>query len=69
MLVAHAATLGRHDNDGMVSFYSVSPGGWQVEIGATGRTVGDTWNDRREYHRISAWGHHPPGALAGRNTA
>lgn len=36
-----ANTLGQHDNDGMVSFYGVSPGGWQVEVGATGRTIGD----------------------------
>ncbi|WP_077034715.1 VOC family protein [Pelomonas sp. KK5] len=58
-----ANTIGQHENDGMVSFYSVSPGGWLVEIGATGRTVGEDWDDRREYHRISLWGHQPPTVL------
>ena len=58
-----ANTLGQHANDSMVSFYSVSPGGWAVEIGATGRTVGDDWADVREYERISDWGHQPPAVL------
>ena len=58
-----ANTIGQHDNDGMISFYSVSPGGWRVEIGATGRVVGDDWNDVREYDRISRWGHQPPEVL------
>ncbi len=58
-----ANTLGQHANDGMVSFYSVSPGGWAVEIGATGRTVGEDWADVREYDRISDWGHQPPDML------
>lgn len=58
-----ANALGQHANDGMVSFYSVSPGGWAVEIGATGRTVGDDWTDVREYDRISDWGHQPPDVL------
>jgi 2,3-dihydroxybiphenyl 1,2-dioxygenase len=58
-----ANTLGQHANDGMVSFYSVSPGGWAVEVGATGRIVGDDWTDVREYDRISDWGHQPPEVL------
>lgn len=58
-----ANTIGQHDNDGMVSFYSASPAGWRVEIGATGRTIGDNWNDVREYDRISTWGHQPPEML------
>jgi 2,3-dihydroxybiphenyl 1,2-dioxygenase len=58
-----ANTMGQHANDQMVSFYSVSPGGWRVEIGATGRTVGDDWTDVREYDRISEWGHQPPDVL------
>ncbi|CAN5377708.1 VOC family protein [soil metagenome] len=59
-----ANLIGKHQNDGMVSFYSTSPGGWHVEIGATGRTIGDDWNDVREYQRISEWGHQPPQVLA-----
>lgn len=58
-----ANTIGQHANDGMVSFYSISPGGWAVEVGATGRTVGDDWADVREYDRISDWGHQPPAVL------
>ena len=59
-----ANMLGQHENDGMVSFYSVGPDGWQVEIGATGRQIGDNWNDVREYQRISLWGHQPPAVFA-----
>ncbi len=58
-----ANTLGQHANDRMVSFYSVSPDGWQVEIGATGRVVHEGWADAREYDRISEWGHQPPQVL------
>ena len=57
-------TIGQHANDGMVSFYAVSPGGWRIEIGAAGRTIGADWSDVREYDRISDWGHQPPAALA-----
>lgn len=59
-----ANMLGQHENDGMVSFYSVSPDGWQVEVGATGRQITDNWDDVREYNRISIWGHQPPAIFA-----
>jgi 2,3-dihydroxybiphenyl 1,2-dioxygenase len=51
--------LGRHDNDGMFSFYVVGPAGFQVEVGHGGRVIGDDWDDNRRYERISAWGHQP----------
>ena len=51
--------LGRHDNDGMFSFYVQSPAGFQVEVGHGARIVGDDWDDDRRYDRISAWGHQP----------
>ena len=51
--------LGRHDNDGMFSFYVQSPAGFQVEVGHGGRTITDSWDDNRRYDRISAWGHQP----------
>ena len=54
-----ANTIGQHANDRMISFYSVSPDGWQVEIGATGRTVDENWKEVVEYDRISDWGHQP----------
>jgi len=59
-----ANTIGQHANDGMVSFYAVSPGGWRLEIGAAGRTIGPAWTDVREYDRISDWGHQPPAQLS-----
>lgn len=51
--------LGRHDNDGMFSFYVESPAGFQVEVGHGARTITDGWDDDRRYDRISAWGHQP----------
>jgi biphenyl-2,3-diol 1,2-dioxygenase len=51
--------LGRHDNDGMFSFYVATPAGFQVEVGHGARTVTDPWDDDRRYDRISAWGHQP----------
>ena len=51
--------LGRHDNDGMFSFYAVTPAGFQVEVGHGARRVTAGWDDNRRYDRISAWGHQP----------
>ncbi len=51
--------LGRHDNDGMFSFYVQSPAGFQVEVGHGARLITDDWDDNRRYDRISAWGHQP----------
>jgi 2,3-dihydroxybiphenyl 1,2-dioxygenase len=51
--------LGRHDNDGMFSFYLQTPAGFQIEFGHGARVVGDDWDDNRMYDRISAWGHQP----------
>ncbi len=51
--------LGRHDNDGMFSFYVQSPAGFQVEVGHGARVITDDWQDDRRYDRISVWGHQP----------
>ena len=51
--------LGRHDNDGMFSFYLQTPAGFQVEVGHGARVVSDDWDDDRRYDAISAWGHQP----------
>jgi 2,3-dihydroxybiphenyl 1,2-dioxygenase len=51
--------LGRHDNDGMFSFYVASPAGFQVEVGHGAKVVTDDWSENRCYDRISAWGHQP----------
>jgi 2,3-dihydroxybiphenyl 1,2-dioxygenase len=57
--LAIANGLGRHDNDGMFSFYVSSPAGFQVEVGYGARRVIEPWTDDRRYDRISAWGHQP----------
>lgn len=51
--------LGRHDNDGMFSFYLQTPAGFQIEFGHGARVVDEHWDDNRKYDRISAWGHQP----------
>ncbi|HSN81971.1 MAG TPA: VOC family protein, partial [Polyangiales bacterium] len=52
--------LGRHPNDQMVSFYCVTPSGFECELGWGGRTVDDSaWNPTT-YDRISDWGHQSP---------
>lgn len=52
-----SATLGRHANDEMVSFYVRTPGGFDVEYGTDGLLVDDaTWVSRRTT-AVSQWGH------------
>lgn len=52
------ATLGKHSNDGMFSFYMRSPAGFGIEIGAGGIQVDeDTWVSRT--YTADIWGHHP----------
>jgi 2,3-dihydroxybiphenyl 1,2-dioxygenase len=51
--------LGRHDNDGMFSFYLQTPTGFQIEVGYGARVITDRWSDNRRYDQISAWGHQP----------
>jgi 3,4-dihydroxy-9,10-secoandrosta-1,3,5(10)-triene-9,17-dione 4,5-dioxygenase len=52
-----SATLGRHANDLMVSFYVRTPGGFDIEYGTDGRTVDDSTWVSRETTAISLWGH------------
>jgi 3,4-dihydroxy-9,10-secoandrosta-1,3,5(10)-triene-9,17-dione 4,5-dioxygenase len=54
---APSATLGRHANDLMVSFYARTPGGFDVEYGTDGRLVDDATWIARETTAISLWGH------------
>lgn len=51
--------LGRHDNDGMFSFYVSSAVGFQVEVGHGAKVVTDGWEGNHRYEQISAWGHQP----------
>lgn len=52
-----SATLGRHMNDEMVSFYVKSPGGFDVEFGTEGLQVDDRRWVARESTAVSYWGH------------
>ncbi len=49
--VPMSATLGRHVNDLMLSFYMKTPGGFDVEFGCEGRQVEDDDVGRAREHR------------------
>jgi 3,4-dihydroxy-9,10-secoandrosta-1,3,5(10)-triene-9,17-dione 4,5-dioxygenase len=55
--VPMSATLGRHVNDLMLSFYMKTPGGFDVEFGTEGRQVDDNDWIARESTAVSLWGH------------
>ena len=55
--VSMSATLGRHVNDLMLSFYMKTPGGFDVEFGTEGRQVDDESWIARESTAVSLWGH------------
>ncbi len=55
--VPMSATLGRHVNDLMLSFYMQTPGGFDVEFGCEGRQVADDEWIARESTAVSLWGH------------
>jgi 2,3-dihydroxybiphenyl 1,2-dioxygenase len=52
-------TLGRHQNDRMVSFYGYTPSGFCFEVGWGGREIDDRDWEVRIYHGVSDWGHRP----------
>jgi 3,4-dihydroxy-9,10-secoandrosta-1,3,5(10)-triene-9,17-dione 4,5-dioxygenase len=52
-----SASLGRHANDHMVSFYVKTPSGFDIEYGTGGRLVDDATWIARETTAISLWGH------------
>jgi len=60
-----SASLGRHANDLMVSFYVRTPGGFDVEYGTGGRLVDEATWVTRETTAISLWGHAFAGPGAG----
>jgi 3,4-dihydroxy-9,10-secoandrosta-1,3,5(10)-triene-9,17-dione 4,5-dioxygenase len=55
--VKMSATLGRHVNDKMLSFYMKTPGGFDVEFGCEGLQVEDEGWIARESTAVSLWGH------------
>ena len=53
-----AYTLGRHTNDYMTSFYSITPSGFFIENGWGGRIINpDTWQPIETFEGPSFWGH------------
>ncbi|CAM3921702.1 MULTISPECIES: iron-dependent extradiol dioxygenase HsaC [Tsukamurella] len=55
--VKMSATLGRHINDKMLSFYMKTPGGFDIEFGCEGMEVEDENWIARESTAVSLWGH------------
>ncbi len=58
-----AHEIGQHPNDKEVSFYVISPSGFEIELGWNALTVNDEeqWQPTH-YHGISLWGHKPQNA-------
>ncbi|HVB41617.1 MAG TPA: VOC family protein [Streptosporangiaceae bacterium] len=52
-----SASLGRHANDQMVSFYVKTPGGFDIEYGTDGLLVDDATWVSRQTTAVSQWGH------------
>lgn len=54
-----AMTMGQHTNDRVISFYTHSPSGFDLELGAGGLVIEDldSWSVA-QYEDISFWGHH-----------
>lgn len=50
-------TLGRHSNDEMLSFYTMTPSGFDVEFGWGAIEVDDDSWHVKVHHTNSAWGH------------
>lgn len=51
------ATLGRHTNDKMVSFYMESPSGTGIEYGTGGIEIDDSYWTPTRYQSAHYWGH------------
>jgi 3,4-dihydroxy-9,10-secoandrosta-1,3,5(10)-triene-9,17-dione 4,5-dioxygenase len=54
---AISASLGRHANDRMVSFYVKTPGGFDIEYGTDLLLVDDSAWVSRQTTAVSLWGH------------
>jgi 3,4-dihydroxy-9,10-secoandrosta-1,3,5(10)-triene-9,17-dione 4,5-dioxygenase len=51
------ATLGKHSNDRMTSFYVATPGGFALEYGFGGLQVDWERHSEFEFTQVSLWGH------------
>lgn len=60
-----AHEIGQHPNDKEVSFYVITPSGFELELGWNALTVNEISWTTTHYDRISLWGHGPgkPGLL------
>jgi 2,3-dihydroxybiphenyl 1,2-dioxygenase len=54
-----AHEIGQHPNDKEISFYVLSPSGFEVELGCDALTVDETDWRPASYQGISLWGHKP----------
>lgn len=55
-----AHEIGQHPNDKEVSFYVLSPSGFEVEVGWNALAVDEATWQPTHYYGISLWGHKPP---------
>lgn len=55
-----AHEIGQHPNDKELSFYVLSPSGFEVELGCNALTVDEAGWQPATYQGISLWGHKPP---------
>lgn len=53
-----ALGMGQHPNDKGLSFYVVTPSGFEFELGADPVRIGEDW-EVKDYRGISKWGHKP----------
>ncbi|MDE1675480.1 VOC family protein [Nocardia gipuzkoensis] len=60
------STIGKHANDRSVSFYLVSPAGFEIEYGWNSIEVDESTWESGLYASGVVWGQHPPGELAER---
>lgn len=56
-----ALTVGQHTNDKELSFYAVSPSGFEWELGWNPLVVDESTWEPTTYQGISVWGHTPEG--------
>lgn len=54
-----AHEIGQHPNDKEVSFYVLSPSGFEIELGWDALTVDEARWEIAHYNAISIWGHKP----------
>lgn len=57
--ILRTMTLGRHMNDETLSFYMMTPSGFEIELGCDTMMVDDSKWRVREFQDRSFWGHQP----------